>query len=52
LEKINKLKILFFTQYFWPENFRINDVALYLKKKKHEIKILTNNHCYQEKKIF
>lgn len=52
MEKINKLKILFFTQYFWPENFRINDVALYLKKKKHEIKILTNNPCYPEKKIF
>jgi len=46
------LKILFFTQYFWPENFRINDVALYLKKKNHKIKVLTNNPCYPDKSFF
>ncbi len=46
------MKILFFTQYFWPENFRINDVALYLKKKNHEIKVLTNNPCYPDKFFF
>ena len=46
------MKILFFTQYFWPENFRINDVALYLKKKNHKIKVLTNNPCYPDKSFF
>ena len=32
----NKLKILFFSQYFWPENFRINELVDYLSKKNFE----------------
>ena len=27
------MKILIVTQYFWPENFKINDLALELKQK-------------------
>ena len=30
----NKKKILIVSQYFWPENFRINEVVKFLKKKK------------------
>jgi len=29
------------SQYFWPENFRINDLALELKERGHEVTVLT-----------
>ena len=35
------MKILIVTQYFWPENFRINDIALGLKQRGHEVTVLT-----------
>lgn len=36
-----KLNILIITQYYWPENFRINDLSLELKERGHSITILT-----------
>jgi len=35
------MKILILTQYFWPENFKINDIALGLEEKGHKVEILT-----------
>lgn len=35
------LKILIVTQYFWPENFRINDLACALKARGHDITVVT-----------
>jgi len=35
------MKILIVSQYFWPESFRINDLALGLKDKGHKITVLT-----------
>ncbi len=35
------MKILIISQYFWPENFKINDIAIGLKEKGHEISVLT-----------
>lgn len=35
------MKILIVSQYFYPENFRINDLALELKQRGHEITVLT-----------
>lgn len=35
------MKILVISQYFWPENFKINDICLGLKEKGHEIEVLT-----------
>jgi len=35
------MKILFISQYFWPEDFRINDIALSLKKRGDEVVVLT-----------
>lgn len=35
------MKILIVTQYFWPENFKINDIALGLRDKGHEVAVLT-----------
>jgi colanic acid biosynthesis glycosyl transferase WcaI len=36
------LNILIITQYFYPENFRINDFAIELRKKGHNISVLTS----------
>jgi glycosyltransferase involved in cell wall biosynthesis len=40
------MKILIVSQYFWPENFRINDVALGLIERGHEIEVLTGKPNY------
>jgi len=40
------LRILIVTQYFWPENFRINDIAKYLVSKNIEVDILTGEPNY------
>ncbi|MDC0032306.1 glycosyltransferase family 4 protein [Pelagibacteraceae bacterium] len=40
------------TQYFWPENFIINDIARKLKEKNIEIDILTANPSYPSKEKF
>jgi hypothetical protein len=29
------------TQYFWPESFRINDLAVELKERGHDVTVLT-----------
>lgn len=35
------MKILFVSQYFYPENFRINDLAVKLTERGHEVEVLT-----------
>ena len=35
------MRILIFTQYFWPENFHINDIAKGLKDRHHDVSVLT-----------
>ena len=46
------MKIFFFTQYFWPENFRINEIVDYFKKSKSIITILTGYPSYPHKKNY
>jgi glycosyltransferase involved in cell wall biosynthesis len=46
------LKILVVTQYFYPENFRINDVVLGLKEMGHEITVLTGKPNYPKGLFF
>ncbi len=46
------MKILIITQYFWPENFKINDFALRMKDRGHEIVVLTGLPNYPGGKIF
>ena len=46
MEKKSRLKILIVTQYFWPENFRINDLVKYFKNKNLDIEILTGKPNY------
>jgi glycosyltransferase involved in cell wall biosynthesis len=46
------MKILIVTQYFWPENFKINDLALSLKERGNEVTILTGKPNYPDGKFF
>ena len=46
------MRILIITQYFWPENFRINSLAKDLFSKGHEITIYTGLPNYPKGKIF
>lgn len=46
------MKILVITQYFWPESFKINDLALSLKDKGHDVTILTAIPNYPKGKFF
>ncbi len=45
------MKILIISQYFWPENFRINDLVLELKKN-YVVEVLTTFPSYPNKKLF
>jgi len=46
------VKILIITQYFWPEDFRINDLATGLVEIGHEIEVLTGMPNYPNGKLF
>jgi len=46
------MKILVVTQYFWPENFRINDLLLGLKERGHKVKVLTGIPNYPGGRFF
>lgn len=46
------MKILVITQYFWPEDFRINELVVELQKKGHEIEVLTGRPNYPEGRVF
>jgi colanic acid biosynthesis glycosyl transferase WcaI len=46
------LKILIVTQYFWPENFRINDLALGLRDRGHEVTVYTGKPNYPDGEFF
>ena len=46
------MRILVISQYFYPENFRINDLCQGLKEKGHEITVLTGIPNYPKGKFF
>jgi colanic acid biosynthesis glycosyl transferase WcaI len=46
------MRILVVTQYFWPENFRINDLVQALSERGHQITILTGEPNYPSGKFF
>lgn len=45
------MKILIVTQYFWPEEFRVNDLAVDLVKRGHHVTVLTGNPNYPKGKF-
>lgn len=46
------MKILVISQYFYPENFRINDLCFSLAKKGHDITVLTGKPNYPKGTYF
>ena len=46
------MRILIVSQYFYPENFRINDFAFSLKNRGHEVTVLTGLPNYPKGKFF
>ena len=45
------MKLLIVSQYFWPEEFRINDLALDLVKRGHDVSVITGNPNYPKGKF-
>lgn len=52
MERVNRLNILIISQYFWPENFRINQLSTELLKKGNKVTVLTGLPNYPEGNIF
>ena len=46
------MKVLIVTQYFWPEYFRVNDLAIELSKNNFEVDILTGYPNYPKGKFY
>ena len=46
------MRALFITQYFYPENFRINDLVFSLQKRGHQIEVLTGKPNYPKGNYF
>ena len=46
------MRILVISQYFFPENFRINDLVFSLKKRGHQIEVLTGKPNYPKGDYF
>jgi glycosyltransferase involved in cell wall biosynthesis len=46
------MRILIVSQYFWPENFPINDLARGLRQKGHDITVLTGMPNYPEGRFY
>lgn len=45
------LRILILSQYFWPEEFRVNDLAVELKRRGHQVTVLTGQPNYPSGRI-
>ena len=46
------MKLLFVSQYLWPEDFRINDLVKTLTEKGVEVDVLTGKPNYSEGNIY
>jgi glycosyltransferase involved in cell wall biosynthesis len=46
------VRILVVSQYFWPENFRVNDLASELVARGHEVTVLTGWPNYPDGEVF
>jgi colanic acid biosynthesis glycosyl transferase WcaI len=45
------MKLLVVSQYFWPENFRINDMVAEMVRRGHEVTVLTGIPNYPEGRV-
>ena len=46
------MKLLLISQYFYPENFKINDLIFSLKERGHQISVLTGKPNYSKINFF
>ena len=46
------MRILIVSQYFWPENFRVNDLVAELIRRGHDVVVLTGVPNYPSGKVF
>ncbi|MHB8097906.1 MAG: hypothetical protein ACYDEI_09675, partial [Erysipelotrichaceae bacterium] len=46
------MRLLIVTQYFWPENFRINDLVSELVARNHDVTVLTGIPNYPEGRVY
>jgi len=46
------MRILVVSQYFWPENFRINDLCAELVNRGHDVTVLTGKPNYPDGEVF
>ena len=46
------MRILIVTQYFWPEEFRINDIFKYFLKKVNQVDVITGVPNYPNVQIY
>lgn len=46
------MKLLVVSQYFWPENFRINDLVIDMVERGHEVTVLTGQPNYPSGRFF
>ncbi len=46
------MRVLVVSQYFWPENFRINDLCSELFKRGHEVTVLTGKPNYPDGTVY
>lgn len=46
------MRVLIVSQYFWPENFRVNDLATDLVEKGHQVTVLTGLPNYPDGSVF
>ena len=46
------LRVLIVTQYFWPESFRVNDLAQGLRERGHQVTVLTGMPNYPTGRLF
>jgi glycosyltransferase involved in cell wall biosynthesis len=50
--KVLIVRVLIVSQYFWPESFRINDLAMGLRERGHAVEILTGMPNYPQGKFY
>ncbi len=46
------MRLLIVTQYFWPETFRVNDLAAGLRERGHEVTVYTGKPNYPDGRFF
>ncbi|MBL7491005.1 glycosyltransferase family 4 protein [Frankia sp. AgB1.9] len=46
------MRVTIVSQYFWPEQFRVNDLAVGLRERGHQVTVLTGQPSYPRRDVF